>query len=884
MSIRVQWIAKLSALFGARRADDEMTREMRAHLDLIADDLERQGMPPEAARAAARRAFGGLEQVREQHRDARSVVWIEQLLQDLRHAIRGLRKSPGFSIAALLSIVLGVGVNSAIFTFVHGILLEELAVDDPDRVVQVRAQMKDFESAGFSYPAFRGLAEQTGVFADLIAFSSRPARLETGLESRRIEMQMVTGAFFSFFNQAPHLGRLLDRDDDRVEGAHAVCVLGYRAWRRHFASDPSIVGRTIQVDGRALEIVGVAGPDFIGPEIQRRFDLWVPSALVRDFTRNPRETPNYVWLRLLGRLAPAVSMPEAASRLEAASAGIEASLPESRANRDAVYRVREGGRGFDSSWRTELGRPLLILMGAAFMVLLIACANLANLLLARGSQRTQEFAIKLSIGVQRTRLARQVLLESTLLAVAGALGGVVVARAITGMMLDLYNAGDAHQTLQVDLDPAVLWFTATACLLTALIAGGYPAWRASRVDPVGGLRPRTVAGGQRATVRRGLIVAQVTLAVVLVFGANLFARSLWNLKHADLGFDIRGVMTVQVERRSITAVAPATAPPDLRALLDRVRARPEVESASLSTPGVLTGGSMTLDVEAGEAGGQRRKIDNVHVVFATPGYLSTLRLPLRRGRDLVDTDRAGALPVALVNEELARQVWPGQDPIGKHFRGWGADVEVVGVVGNSNYQSIRGRRRAIAIQAFDQMPVTGATLHLRCRTGCTLTQQEARGLAQSAGPELQVNNVASLEVLRDNLIARDRLFAFLSSLFGALGATLALVGIYGLIAYSVRSRTREIGIRVSVGAGRGSVVWLFVREAAILLTAAVALGIPLALALAGYVRTLLYAVPTTDPATVAITAVVILAGGLTATLLPARRATRVNPVEALRYD
>ena len=709
MSTLVQWIARLSALFGARRADDEMTREMRAHLDLIAADLERQGMAPEAARVAARRAFGGLEQVREQHRDARSIVWIEQLLQDLRHALRGLRKSPGFSIAALLSIVLGVGVNSAIFTFVHGILLEELAVDDPDRVVQVRAQMKDFESAGFSYPAFRALAGQTGVFADLIAFSSRPARLETGLESRRIEMQMVTGAFFSFFNQAPHLGRLLDRDDDRSR-----------------ARTPSASWATGRGGGTSRAIRRSSGAPFMSMAGHSRSSASpartssAPTSSAASTCgcrpRSPATSPGILGRRrtTCGSVCsagsrPVYRCPEAASRLEAASAGIEAALPEGRANRDAVYRLREGGRGIDSSWRTELGRPLLILMGAALMVLLIACANLANLLLARGSQRTQEFAIKLSIGVQRTRLARQVLIESTLLAVAGALGGVVVARAITAVMLDLFNAGDTYQTLQVDLDPAVLWFTATACLLTALIAGGYPAWRASRVDPVGGLRPRTVAGGQRATVRRGLIVAQVILAVVLVFGANLFARSLWNLKHADLGFDIQRVMTVEVGRRALAAVRPTTAPPDLRALLDRVRARPEVESAALSTPGVLTGGSMTLDVEVGEAGGQRRKIDNVHVVFATPGYLTTLRLPLRRGRDLVDTDRPGAPPVALVNEELARQVWPGQDPIGKHFKGWGSDVEVVGVVGDSNYQSIRGRRRAIAIQAFDQMPVTGAT-------------------------------------------------------------------------------------------------------------------------------------------------------------------------------
>jgi predicted permease len=873
-----RFVARLANLFHPERAEREMAREIAAHLALLEEDYQRRGMTPEEAR----RTYGGIEQSKELHRDERSFLWLEQAWQDVRHAYRSLSKSPRFVAVALLSLAFGIGVNTAIFTLVNGILLKKLPVPDPERVVQVNAHHKGFDKSKSNFPAFRELRRQSGIFADIIGFWPRTAVREVDGDPHSIDLELVTGSYFSFFGARPTLGRLLDEEDDRVERAHPVCVLSSQAWQTYFGSDPRVLNRKIYIDGVPLQVVGIVPADFVGAELQRRFDVWAPTALAVDFTHiDSRENPHWVWLSIMARLKPGVSFAEAKARLESVSQVIEAALPTERANPFALYELSDASKGFDS-WRSTLHDPLFLLMGAVALVLLVACANLANLLLARMNERHREFAIKLSIGISRWRLLRQLLVETFVLALSGGALSIILSQLLTRFLLDLFNAGHRYKTLHVAPDATVLLFTFGACILTSLIAGLYPAWRASCTDPGSGLKGASFDGSRRSVVRRALIVVQVTLAVVLVFGASLFAHSLGKLKVINLGYDIDHVITVEIGQRGPGKVtSEVTEPPAaLGEVLARVRQLPNVESAALSKPGVLSGTYMADNITA--KGGAQTE---VAILLAGPGYLPTLRIPFLRGRDFSAADRRGSQPVAIINQRLASQFWPGQDPIGKYFDAWGVkNISVIGVSGNSKYQNVREETKPIAYLNFDQMPGSGGTLSIRSRGSFSGIEREVRQIVKSAAPEYQVSSISTMTMLRDGLIAQDRLLAFLSSLFGVLGAALALVGIYGLISYSVTRRTREIGIRISVGAQRSDVLWLFLREIALLLAAGILIGLPLALMAARFLQKMLYEVSTNDPLGIGVTLGVMVTGGLFASYLPGRRATKIDPVQALRYD
>jgi predicted permease len=867
-----RFFARCHAFLFRDRAEREMNREISSYQALMEED---RGHPPRFA----------AEQAKEAHRDARSFVALEQLWQDIRHAARGLVKSPRFSAVAVISLALGIGANTAIFTLVNGILLKKLPVPDPERIVQIKAHLNSFESSGFSYPAAREVMRQKEIFSDFAAFSSLRGVLDLEGDPQKIDLLVVGGDYFSFFGARPWRGRLIDNDDDRVELAHRVCVIGYQLWRNQFGGDEHIVGRSVRVNGVTLQVIGVAAPDFVGAELQRRFDLFTPTAMVADFNHNARENPYSVWLRLLGRLRPGLSFDEARARLAVASKAIEAPLAKDRANADAVYTFREASHGFDS-WRSELSDPLNILMGAVALVLLVACANLANLLLARASERQREFAIKVSLGISRWRLMRQTLIESFMIALCGGAAGIALSIALTRVLLDTFNAGNEWRPLTVSMDRPVLLFTFGASLITALIAGLYPSWQAARTDASAGLKGSAIHGLGRGVVRRALILVQVTLAVVLLFGASLFTHSLRKLKTISLGYNIQEVLTADInDNGPRSALKPVISPPALGEVLARVKQLPAVESAAWSMPGVLSSGSMSTSITVTDRSGQEHAARNVHALFAGPGYLHTLGIPLLHGRDINDADRANAPQVALVNQRLAEELWPGQDAIGMSIKGWGnKEVQVVGVVGNSIYSDVREKPKAVLYQPFDQMPVTGGALEIRTRGSQTQVEHDVREIVKAVTTGYRVSNMASMAVMRDNLIAQDRLLTFLSSLFGALGTLLALVGIYGLISYSVSCRNREIGIRMSLGAQVGAVLWLFLREGALLLIAGIVVGAPLALVLARFLQKLLYQVKTDDLPSIWATVAVLALTGLAASFIPARRATRVNPVEALRCE
>jgi predicted permease len=609
----------------------------------------------------------------------------------------------------------------------------------------------------------------------------------------------------------------------------------------------------------------------------------VPTAMAADFLPFRRDNPTGVWVSILARLHPGVSLEQASARLAAASASIEESLPKDRANAKATYIMVDASKGLDR-WRTRLHDPLVILMGTVTLVLLVACANLANLLLARTNERQQEFAIKLALGISRWRLMRQALLETVLLALAGGAAALLLAGALTRFLLQLFNSGNSYQVLNVAPDASVFLYTLCGCLLTALVAGLYPAWRASCSRAGPGLKGAALHGHQRSFVRRSLILVQVALAVVLLFGASLFSHSLRNLKLIDLGFDMDRVLTVDIgDSGPRKNVRPQVAPPALAAVLERVRQLPGVASAAFTKPGPLSGGMMWATAHVTDAAG-RRDIDT-NVMFAGTDFFRTLRMPILRGRVFTAVDRKGAPPVLIVNEQLASLLAPGRNPIGMHIDASDLkDAEIVGVVGNSKYQGVREETKAIIYEPFDQAQVTGGVLEIRCRAGMAAVDRDVRGIVRASAPRYQVSDVTPLNVMRDNIIAQDRLLSFLSTLFGALGTALALVGIYGLISYSVTRRTREIGIRISVGAQTSDVLWLVLREALLLVAAGVLAGLPLALRLSETIRKMLYQVSSSDPLDIWMTIVLMAAGGLVASWIPGRRAARTDPVRALRYD
>ena len=875
---------KLRDTFRPRRVEDRIDDEFQFHLEQRIADLMAQGMTAEEARREAARMFGNRARIVDSTRDRDILTWLQSILQDLRFAARNLRRSPMFTAVAILSLAFGIGVNAAIFTLVDGILLEKLQVPDPQRIVQVHVRLQGFENDGFNIPIFRQLQRQHEIFTDLIGFHSSPVLMDLGGDPQHGYAQFVTGGYFRFFRARPALGRLIDDEDDRAEGAHPICVLSYDAWQNLFGGDPGVLRRTVRIRGVALQIVGVAPPGFAGAELQSRYDLFVPTSEGNDLAGIPWESSNYIYLRILGRLGPSLTRASASARLAAASRAIEEALPKERANGDGTYQLRDASRGYDS-WRSKLHDPLFILMGAVSLVLLVACANLANLLLARTAERRQEFAIKLAIGISRWRLMRQLLVETALLAAAGGFCALLAGSVLTRILLSMFNAGSEWSVLHVSPNAAVLWFTFGACLLTVVLAGVYPAWNAAGTDPARGLQASSLAG-RHGLMRRALILVQVALAVVLLFGASLFSHSLRNLKIIDLGYRIDHVLGVDIGLRgTLKGDYGTVAPPEMREVLERVRQLPGVESAALSVWGILSGGMAGSTFKFSDAGSGGAVREPANVMVISPDFFGTMRLRLKRGRDFSQADGPGAPPVAVVNQRLASMVWPGQSPIGKHMDGWNfKGIEVIGVIADSHNRDIREKPDPTVYLAYDQQKTMGGALEVRCRGPLAPIESAVRQIVKSAAPNYQVSHASSMEVMRDNQISQERLLAFLSSLFGALGTTLALVGIYGLIAYSVMRRTREIGIRVSVGAQARDVVWLFLREASLLLTAGVAVGLPLALLLARFVGKLLYQVPAMDAASVAATVALIALGGAAASLIPARRAARVDPLTALRTE
>jgi predicted permease len=876
--------------WGSNAALDD---ELQAHLDMAIEWNLRQGMTPGEARRQALLDFGGVEQTRQQYRDQRGLPMLETTLQDIRYGLRVLAAHPGFTTMAALSLALGIGANTAIFSLLYALLLRPLPVPDPGGLVQVKIAIAGKQSDSFSYPVIQALAERTDVFAALGGYSG--ATFAVGLPSapERVPGAWVSGGFFPALRLVPAAGRLLGPEDDRP-GAPPAAVITDAYWDRHFQRSPSAIGAALLVEGHPVTIVGVTPPGFTGANVGEVADLTLP------FQAMPVLSPDRQGLlqagnqynRIIARPAHGLSFDQARARLKViwpamAEVSVNPRAPQNRrqAMLSSTLDLAAGGTGW-TPLRDQYARPLYVLMAISGLVLLLACANVANLLLARSAARRREFAIRLAIGAGRGRLVRQLLVESLLLSFLGAALGLLVARFGSALLL----AG-VSQTIRLDVgwNLPVLGFAMAVAVLTGVLFGLAPAFRATAGGA--GLALRTTsASGQSGGRLAWLVAVQVSLSLLLVVGAGLFTRTLHNLQAIDPGFRHQGVLMVDVGARRLFHGdgSDARIAALFRDGLESLSAVPGVTAASVSNFTPISGGYWSQNVQGAGSSASEEEV----VFFAvSPGFLSTLGIPLRTGRDFSLRDDRGAPPVVIVNEEFVRRLLTaGRNPLGQivsasDSRFW-KNMEIVGVAGNARPYSLREPVRPCVYVPFFQQSAEQmgfGTFEVKASGSLSAVSAEVlRTLGrQVPGVPLEVRPFTAQV---ENSIRREILMAQLAGFFGVLALVLAAVGLYGLLAYAVAQRTSEVGIRIALGAEPRTVVGMMLARGLRPVAVGTVVGLPVAWWSCRFVSTLLYGLKPFDAATIAAAVGILILVALAAGFIPARRAARVDPMVALRQD
>jgi predicted permease len=825
------------------------------------------------------------------------MLLLETLINDLRYAIRLLWKSPVFTLAVMLSLALGIGANTAIFTLINAVMWRTLPVKDPETLVLLTHSRGSTFTGGFTYQQYRIMRQQSGGFTELAAWSS--ARVNVSIDGNlepTTDGQLVSGNYFSLLGVSPIAGRTISAEDDVVANGHPVAMISYGYWKRRFGLSPAVIGRAIAISGTRFTVIGVTPPEFFGLEVGTSPDLFLPVLMqptaIPDLENLLDQPIIYrTWLQVVSRLAPGATAAQAAAQLEpvynqevpTANKFGGPPLPPER------LRVESAATGI-SDLRREFSQPLFILMSIVGIVLLIACANTANLLLARGAARSGEFGVRIALGAGRRRLIRQLLVESIVLALAGGVCGVLLAGVATRLLVAYMSAGQTPIVLELNPDLRVLTFTAAVSVLTGILFGLTPALRATRIDLTPSLKTvgRSVRGGLRSG--KILCVAQVALSLVLLIGAGLFVRSLQKLNRQDSGVDRDRVLIVRVEPRgSDQRNIPGTSPRldrTYRELLARVAAIGGVRSCSLAqfTPTTLRGNTIPFTLPSGAE--QRALVPMIY-----PKFFETMGIGLMAGRDFGDSDLSPQSPsVAIVNETFAREAFKGAPAVGQQLRQRDERIEIVGVVRDSRYTSVREETPPTVYQTFLHTR-TGRgqmALYVQAAASPALVVSQVRQAVQDIDRDLPLFAIHTLAEEMGAVLVRDRLIATLSSVFSALALVLACVGLYGLLSFSVVQRSAEMGIRMALGANRADVVWTVMREALLLVAAGLIIGIPLALALgrlaSNRISGLLFGLQPTDPITIATATMVLALIAAGAGYLPARRASRVDPMVALRNE
>jgi predicted permease len=820
---------------------------------------------------------------------------LDSWLQDVRYAARLLRRNPLFALTATLSLAIGIGANTTIFTIANALLFKAPAgVVEPGRVVDVgRSQDGDGFDDG-SYPNYLDVRARNTVFSGIYAYrvGAEPMSLGRRDGAERIFGGLVTTNYFSVLGTRAHIGRLFTAEDSEQPGATPFAVLSYRFWQRRFNADPGVVGQTLQLNGRPFTVIGVAPDGFHGTTVLTN-DVWVPVNMVGEIS--PRRSASILtsresaWLLMGARLKPGVTVQQAQAELANIGRALEQEYPH--ANRGKGLRVLASSPVPGDA--ASVGAFMAVLMGIVVLVLAIACANVAGVLLARATARHREIAVRLAIGAGRGQLIRQMLVESTLLFLVAGVTGLALARVMTDALVSLLPSVPIPVDLTLALDGRAIGFTLGLSLVAAILSGLAPAFHSSRAEVVGGLKSDAQGGPERMRLRNAFVVGQVALSVVLVVGAGLFVRALQRAADVDPGFDRQGVELALLDL-SLAGYTPATGRVFANELIERVRATPGVQSAALAAimplggSGLGLGGLTVPGVEPPK--GQRFFDADWNVV--TPGYFATMKMTLASGRDFTTADRDGTAPVVIVNETAARQWWPGQDALGKTLlqqdgRPDAPDavrtLTVVAVARDTKYRSLGEDPRPFVYMPHQQQYIPRTVIVARATNGQRLAV-ELRTLVASLNPNLPIVQSLTLEEYSQVGLLPQRIAASVAGSLGVVGLLLAAIGIYGVTAYMVSARTREIGIRMALGAARASVMRMVLRQGMTLIVIGTAIGLVLAAAASRLLGSLLFGVGATDPLTFAGATVLFVLVGVVACSAPARRATAINAMEAMRYE
>jgi predicted permease len=881
---------RVAGLFNKQRREREMAQELESHLQLHIDDNLRAGMTPVEARRQALIKLGGIEQTKEIYRERSGIPLLEGIVQDIRYGLRMLAKSPGFTAVAILTLALGIGANTAIFTLIDSLLLESLPINEPDRLVAFSdPEQKDYRSNLYSYPEYVELRDHNSALAGLAATVQKWMTIE----SEVMPGAWVSGNYFEVLGIRALIGRTFSSEDERA--GNAVVMLHYDLWKRRFGGDPAIVGKTVDVFHRPATVIGVLPPGFNSLDAGLKENFLVPIAMLRPLWGWDLEDPFPAEFRLFGRLKPGVSQAQAQASLAALFRHIRESFvtrrkwEQERLRRSYLERriaVSAAGSGLPNpNLRMRFARPLGVLMAVVGLVLLIACVNIANLMLVRATARRREMAVRLALGAGRARLLQQMLTESFLLTGAGGAIGVLLAWWGCAAILDARPVV-WHLSVELNISPGlrVLGFTMALALGTGFLFGLAPALQAFRVAVAPVLKDEgAAASGSRPALalRRGLIAAQVALSLLLVGGAGLFIRTLWNLEHVNSGIDRTHVVLFWLDDNAGKAFWDSTAAQReqvYRRILDRVESIPGVRSAALSSIN-FEGFSEPVAIGGRQADANTPK---ANVNWVNSRYFETLGMPIIRGRVWNSAQQSmDPVKVAVINQSAARIFFTGTDPVGRHVKVAGRDLEIVGVAGDTIWGDLRERAQPSVY------PAGGGeygALYVRTAIDPAAVVSAVRREVHQANLSFFVTQALTLDEYTRDTLTNERLMAGLTVVLAGLAAILTAIGLYGVVAWSVAHRTREIGIRVALGARRRHLVRLVLRDVLAPVVGGLALGVPVLLALAKLGRSLLYGVGPADPATITVTAVLMCAVAAGAAYLPARRATKVDPIVALRFE
>jgi len=902
-------LAKLN-LAAAREA--AIVEELAQHLDDCYAELLAGGVTPAEAERRTRAELSGNELLaRELRRVERQVApepivlgtnqrtnMIADLWQDLRYGARMLLKTPGSTAVAALSLALGIGANTAIFSLVDKALIKKLPVEEPDRLVVVNVNSGRGLSTVFTYPDFADYRAGNQVFEGLVCYTQRALTLNEGGQAERIQGTIVSGNYFTALRVPLALGRGFLPEEDKTRGSHPVVALSYGLWRRRFGADPGLVGKAVNLNGYNFTVVGIAPPEFTGTVPGIAPDVYVPVMMQGQVSPSWKMDPlfgprsrNLSWLEVLGRLKPGVSREQAAAAMTTLGSQIARANP----NPDGSPRfepklvLEDGSRGHTYLLR-DLRFPLQMLMATVGLILLIACANVANLLLARAAGRASEIAVRLAVGAGRGRLIRQLLTESLLLSTLGGVAGLALAASISGLVVS-YTPPNTFSTLTLDnrLDLRALGFTLAISLLTGILFGLAPALSASRPDLVSALKDEATLLGKRVrrlSLRNLLVVGQVALSLIVLAGAGLLIRSLQKLQAIDAGFDPAKVIVMSADV-SLSGYNNERGLQFYSALLERVKILRGVEAVSLGAIVPLGGGvSSTLKAEGYAPKPGEDMSSDFNIIG--PDYFRTIQIPLLHGREFGQSDTTTAPQVVIINETAARRFWPDQSPISRRLTlGRAPDEEVreiVGVVKDSKSRRLTEETRPAAYVPFAQDYRANMALHVRTSSEPGAMLAAVRREVQALDANLPLYNIKTLEEQKSSSLYTSRMAATLLTVFGLLALGLAAVGLYGVMAYAVNRRTREIGIRLALGAQGSDVLRQVLVEGMTLVVIGLALGLGGAVAATRLVEGFLYDVTATDPISFAGAALLLAGVALLANYLPARRASRTDPMVALRRD